>query len=75
MFKWFEWIYLFLCIAFCIYAFIDKEYFLGIVFTVITVVGAINTAKDNLKKKWKANFIYKIGYSIFEYPPHNQTIF
>ena len=51
MFKWFEWIYLFLCIAFCIYAFIDKEYFLGIVFTVITVIGAINTVKDNLKKK------------------------
>ena len=25
--------------------------------------------------RWKANSIYKIGYSIFEYPPHNQTIF
>lgn len=49
--KWSEWISLFLCIAFCVYAFIDKEYFLGIFFTVITVVGAINTARDNLKKK------------------------
>ena len=47
MFKWFEWIYLFLCIAFCIYAFIDKEYFLGIVFTIITVaVPSSNTVQE-----------------------------
>ena len=53
MFKWFEWIYLFLCIAFCIYAFIDKEFVFGIIFTILTIVGTVGSVKSNIRNKKK----------------------
>ena len=53
MFKWSEWICLFLCIAFCVYAFIDKEFVIGIVFTILTIVGTVGTVKSNIKNKKK----------------------
>lgn len=52
-FKGFEWVYFICCLLFCIYAFVDKEYLLGVIFTVITVVATINTVKSNLKGKKK----------------------
>ena len=54
MTKWFkglEWIYFILCVAFCLYTFIDKEYIFGVVFTIITIVATINTVKANRKDK------------------------
>jgi len=53
MLKRFEWLYFVLCVAFCIYAFIDREYVLGTVFTILTIVGTINTVRSNLKNKKK----------------------
>ena len=53
MLKWYEWIYFLLCVAFCICAFVDKEYVLGIIFTVFTVIGTVNSIKANLKNKEK----------------------
>lgn len=51
--KGFEWIYFICCVLFCIYAFVDKEYVLGVIFTVITVIATINTVRSNLKEKRK----------------------
>ncbi len=56
-FKGFEWIYFICCVLFCIYAFVDKEYVLGLIFTVITIVAAINTVRTNRKEK---SDIYKL---------------
>ncbi len=53
IFKGFEWLYFLLCVAFCICAFIDREYVLGVIFTILTIVGTINTARSNLKSKKK----------------------
>lgn len=53
MFKWFEWIYFLLCVAFCVYAFIDQEYLLGVLFTIVTIIGLLNTIRANLKEKEK----------------------
>lgn len=51
IFKGFEWLYFLLCVAFCIYAFVDREYVLGTVCTILTIVGTINTVRANLKHK------------------------
>ena len=51
--KGFEWTYFICCVLFCIYAFVDKEYVLGVIFTVITVIATINTVRSNLKEKRK----------------------
>ena len=51
MLKWDEWIYFLLCVAFCIYAFIDREYVFGVIFTIFTVIGTINSVRNNLKNK------------------------
>lgn len=50
-FKWYDWTYFLVCVAFCIYAFVDKEYILGVVFTIITAMATINTIKANRKDK------------------------
>jgi len=50
-FKGFEWIYFILCVAFCIYSFVDKEYICGVIFTVITIIATINTIRVNRKDK------------------------
>lgn len=52
-FKGFEWIYFICCVVFCIYSFIDKEYIVGTIFTIITVIATINTVRSNLKEKRK----------------------
>ena len=49
--KGIEWIYFLLCVAFCVYAFIDKEYVFGVIFTIFTVIGTINSIKANLKDR------------------------
>lgn len=51
MLKWNEWIYFLLSVAFCVYAFVDREYVLGVIFTIFTVIGFINSVRDNLKNK------------------------
>ena len=53
MLKGIEWIYFLLCVAFCVYAFIDKEYLLGIVFTIFTILGTIGSVKSNIRNKKK----------------------
>lgn len=53
MLKGFEWLYFLLCVVFCIYAFIDREYVVGTVFTILTIAGTINTVRANLKNKKK----------------------
>ena len=53
MLKLSEWICLFLCIAFCVYAFIDKEFVFGIVFTILTIVGTVGSVKSNIRNKKK----------------------
>lgn len=50
-FKGFDWIYFILCIAFCIYSFVDKEYICGTIFTIITIMATINTVRTNRKDK------------------------
>lgn len=50
-FKGFEWIYFILCVAFCIYSFIDREYICGVIFTIITILATINIVRSNLKEK------------------------
>lgn len=54
MIKWFKWYdlaYFLICVAFCIYAFVDKEYVIGLIFTVITIAATINTVRVNRKDK------------------------
>lgn len=60
MFTWYELLLILLCIAVCVYAFVDKKYVNGIIYTVFTIIGTINIIRANLKnkKKW-----YK--YTIF----------
>jgi len=53
IFKGFEWLYFLSCVAFCIYAFVDKEYVMGVIFTILTVFATINTIRINLKNKKK----------------------
>ncbi len=53
MLKGFEWLYFISCVAFCIYAFVDKEYVIGVIFTILTVVATINTIRINVKNKKK----------------------
>lgn len=53
MFKGFKWLCFLLCVAFCIYSFIDKEYVVGAIFTILTLAGTINTVRSNLKSKKK----------------------
>ena len=53
MLKGIECIYFLLCIASCVYAFIDKEYLLGIVFTILTILGTIGSVKSNIRNKKK----------------------
>lgn len=48
-FKGFEGFYFICCVAFCIYSFIDKEYVIGIIFTILTIWGTVNTIKSNVK--------------------------
>ncbi len=43
----------FICVAFCVYSFIDREYVVGAIFTILTVAGIINTVRSNLKSKKK----------------------
>mgnify|MGYP006939889043 CR=1 FL=1 len=53
MTKWFkgcEWIYFVYCIVFCIYSFTDKEYVLGVIFTILTIVATVNTIKSNIRR-------------------------
>lgn len=54
MTKWFkgiEWVHFILCVAFCIFSFINKEYVFGVIFTIITLIATINTAKANKRDK------------------------
>lgn len=51
--NWGEWLSLLLCVAFCIFAFIDQEYIAGTIFTVFTVIGTVNSVRANLKNKEK----------------------
>ena len=53
MLKGIECIYFLLCVAFCVYAFIDREYLLGIIFTIFTILGAIGSVKSNIRNKKK----------------------
>ena len=53
MLKGIEWIYFLLCIASCVYAFIDKEFVFGIVFTILTIVGTVGSVKSNIRNKKK----------------------
>lgn len=53
MLKWDEWLYFLLCVAFCVYAFVDSEYVIGSIFTILTILGTINTVRANLKDKKK----------------------
>ncbi len=53
MLKGFEWLYFISCIAFCIYAFVDKEYVMGVIFTILTAAATINTIRINVKNKKK----------------------
>lgn len=53
MLKWYEWIYFVLCVAFCIFAFVDKEYMLGIIFTIYTILGTVGSVRSNIKNKKK----------------------
>lgn len=48
-----EWIYFVLCVAFCVYAFVDREYVIGGIFTVLTILATVNTIRINLKRKRK----------------------
>lgn len=51
MLKGIEWVYFVLCIAFCVYAFVDREYVMGGIFTVLTALATVNTIRSNLKKR------------------------
>ena len=53
MLKGIEWIYFLLCVAFCVYAFIDEEFVFGIVFTILTIVGTVGSVKSNIRNKKK----------------------
>ena len=53
MLKGIEWIYFLLCVAFCVYAFIDKDFVFGIVFTILTIVGTVGSVKSNIRNKKK----------------------
>ncbi len=53
MLNGFEWLYFLSCVVFCIYAFVDKEYVTGAIFTILTVVATINTIRINLKNEKK----------------------
>lgn len=53
MLKGFEWIYFLLCIIFCVFAFIDREYIIAVIFSILTVIGTVNTIKENLRDKKK----------------------
>ena len=53
MLKGIEWIYFLLCVVFCVYAFIDKEFVFGIVFTILTIVGTVGSVKSNIRNKKK----------------------
>lgn len=51
MLKGLEWLYLVLCIAFCVYSFIDGEYIVGTIFTILTILGTVGSVRGNLKDK------------------------
>lgn len=53
MLKRIEWIYFLLCVVFCVYAFIDKEFVFGIIFTILTIVGTVGSVKSNIRNKKK----------------------
>ena len=53
MLKWSEWICLFLCMTFCTYEFISKEFVTGIIFTILTILGTIGSVKSNIRNKKK----------------------
>ena len=53
MLKGIEWIYFLLCVVFCVYAFIDKEFVFGIIFTILTIVGTVGSVKSNIRNKKK----------------------
>ena len=36
-----------------IYAFIDKEFVIGIIFTILTILGTIGSVKSNIRNKKK----------------------
>lgn len=53
MLKGIEWIYFLLCIIFCVFTFIDREYIFAVIFSILTVIGTANTIKANLRDKKK----------------------
>lgn len=49
MFKGIEWLYFVLCIIVCVGSFLDREYIIGSVFTIITIIAIINVIMANMK--------------------------
>lgn len=51
MFKVLNKLCFLLCIASCVSAFIDREYLLGTIFTIVFIVGTLNSIKIDIKEK------------------------
>ena len=49
--KWHEWIDLLLLITLCVFAFIVKEYVIGIILITLTVLGTVGSVRSNIKNK------------------------